>query len=356
MRSFAADNRLLFLKPNIVSAQVLGWERIKNELPHNFDPNDKALFERALTAHAAPAAVHEVNGCVAWTHPIIDHRGCRFLPVSRYVTRPFNLCGPFSWLRWIGEKRRPYAFEEAVLVYDGWSKANIYHWLCDTLPRLLMIEAVLGSGLPLLLPDSPPGIAAYQEATLEWFGYSGKIHRIPPSQPVRCRRLYVADYTAPVGQQRPQVIQALRSRLSNPISLRTDLPDRIYISRDKASVRRVREESILVSVLDKAGFKTLYLEDMAPQSQAEHLKAASIIVAAHGGGMANLIYCRPGTKILEIRNAQMVDFNCYFSLANSLGLTFYYEKAQPVEPEQHKQSDLSIDVASVEKLVEALVS
>ncbi|MFQ3577704.1 MAG: glycosyltransferase family 61 protein [Verrucomicrobiia bacterium] len=356
MHSFVADNGGWFFGPKIVSVEVLPWESINHQVPINFDPNDERLFEKDFFACVSPAAVHEVHGCLAWTHPIIDHAGRRFLPVSRWIPRPFDLCGPFSWMRWLGEKRRHHGFEEAALVYDGWSKNNIYHWICDTLPRLLMIEGIQGNALPLLLPDSPPTIAAYQQATLEWLRYQGEIYRIPPDQPVRCRKLYVADATAPSGQQRPSLIQTVRSRLSKAIPLRSDLPERIYISREKASVRRVQNESSLRSVLESAGFETLYLEDLPPQRQAEHFKAASFIVAAHGGGMANLIYCRPGTPVLEIRNGRVVDFNCYFALANNLGLSFHYFKAEPIDASRGNLSDLSVDVTKLERLIETLVS
>ena len=47
--------------------------------------------------------------------------------------------------------------------------------------------------------------------------------------------------------------------------------------------------------------------------------AASVVVGAHGAGLANLVFCRPGTRILEFMPMDHVR-PYYFTLAVRMGI------------------------------------
>jgi capsular polysaccharide biosynthesis protein len=77
-------------------------------------------------------------------------------------------------------------------------------------------------------------------------------------------------------------------------------PERIYISRSKAAVRRIANEASLVNLLEKKGFVTLNLEELPVQSQAEIFHNAKVIIGPHGSGFTNLIFSKPNTCVIEI--------------------------------------------------------
>jgi hypothetical protein len=47
------------------------------------------------------------------------------------------------------------------------------------------------------------------------------------------------------------------------------------------------------------GFSMHTLEGMTPRAQMQLFQNADFIVAPHGAGLANLLFCAPGTKIIE---------------------------------------------------------
>jgi len=80
------------------------------------------------------------------------------------------------------------------------------------------------------------------------------------------------------------------------------LPRRkIFISRAAYPARHILNEPELRSILEPNGFEFVAVESLTVVSQARLFHDADMIVGAHGSAWANLIFCRPGTQIVEIK-------------------------------------------------------
>jgi capsular polysaccharide biosynthesis protein len=98
---------------------------------------------------------------------------------------------------------------------------------------------------------------------------------------------------------------------------------RLYISRGLAGYRRVLNEDEVVNFLKKRGFEVAAMETMSVPEQALVMASCSVVVAPHGGGMSNLIFCSPRTKIVEIYSPELVA-TYFWKLSNQLNLDYYY--------------------------------
>ena len=56
--------------------------------------------------------------------------------------------------------------------------------------------------------------------------------------------------------------------------------------------------------------------------QASVFASSEVIVAPHGSGLTNLLFCRPGSKVIELFSHTYVN-PCYWVLSNSVGLDYY---------------------------------
>jgi capsular polysaccharide biosynthesis protein len=56
--------------------------------------------------------------------------------------------------------------------------------------------------------------------------------------------------------------------------------------------------------------------------QAAIFYTSDIIVGEHGSGLANLVFCREGTKVIEIFNAFWM-YPCFYAIARSVGLEYH---------------------------------
>ena len=66
---------------------------------------------------------------------------------------------------------------------------------------------------------------------------------------------------------------------------------------------------------------------------------ATHIVAAHGAGLTNLLWCNPGTKVMEIQDPKMIHKKVYPILSHHLGLKheLYLAKTVPISMEKNKR-------------------
>lgn len=85
---------------------------------------------------------------------------------------------------------------------------------------------------------------------------------------------------------------------------------------------------------------------------------AEVILSATGAGMTNMLFCRKGTKIVEMFNEGFV-VGPFYDMAPKIGLEYHYlicktgSKAKNLK--QGQEEDLVIDLAQLkEKLEEVL--
>ena len=97
----------------------------------------------------------------------------------------------------------------------------------------------------------------------------------------------------------------------------------IYISRNRSPRRRIENEEELLPILERYGFERHYLEEMDLPSQAALFAAARMVVAPHGAGLANLVWSREGTTVLELYPEFYHDPS-FRILASSCGLDYHY--------------------------------
>jgi hypothetical protein len=74
-----------------------------------------------------------------------------------------------------------------------------------------------------------------------------------------------------------------------------------YISRNKRDIkaRRLLNEEELFGPLKEAGFSVYTMDTLTFEDQIRLFRSSEIITGLHGAGMAWLIFCHPGTYLLE---------------------------------------------------------
>ena len=95
---------------------------------------------------------------------------------------------------------------------------------------------------------------------------------------------------------------------------------RIFISRRKTGKRTLANEAELERLLGAHGFETHAMEEYSLAEQAQLVHESETIVATHGAGLANLLFARPNTRVIEIVPAGRYNATCYPTQSRILGL------------------------------------
>lgn len=123
-------------------------------------------------------------------------------------------------------------------------------------------------------------------------------------------------------------------------------PGRIFISRCKASSRRITNENEVIRYLESYGFVPVRLEDWTVAQQIQLFASAEAIVSPHGAGLSNLAFCMKGTVVVEIFHRQHV-VPTYWMISNHNKLDYYMMYGQADETVQDRFSgfaDFSVDL------------
>lgn len=176
---------------------------------------------------------------------------------------------------------------------------NFCHWTLDYLPRLLFAKQV-GASFDNIVGPVPltPGFHRDSLATtLPGRSYmnleNGVLYKFE-------RLIYCDNYQSnlrhPAYDCHPDLISLLRKELAP-----TGTPNafkKIYVPRRHS--RRVANDQELWAVLAKLGFVRLDTDAMPLGEQIAAFENASHVVAPHGAALTNLLFCRPGTHVLEL--------------------------------------------------------
>lgn len=229
--------------------------------------------------------------------------------------------------------------------------SEYYHWLHDVLPRLEMALPFLPSGTRFLIQENP---RPYQLDCLQAYGITSDM-LIP--QPVtidsEVERLWFATPAGHTGLGSTTALNKVAERLKSFFCTdsATNAPKSIYVSRRKATCRRIINEDELELLLQTYGFTVINSEDLKFAEQVKTFSQAQIILGPHGAGLVNLIFAPENSTICEITPASVP---CYLILAKQLGKRFHRIPADSIETDN--RHDMHVDVENVKTTLNKLIS
>jgi Tfp pilus assembly protein PilF len=200
-----------------------------------------------------------------------------------------------------------------------------YHWMADLLPRvkLLQLAGIKLETVDFFVVNSRH--LPFQRETLNLLGIPNqKIIENSQFPHIKTPNLVVPSLPGDVGLMSPWTCQFMReSFLHKAATQGLQTPDLIYISRRHASYRRILNEDETIARLSPYGFVPIVLESLSFLEQVALFANAQAIIAPHGAGLTNTVFCNPGTQLIEIFSPEMVSVN-YWVVSNMIGLDYAY--------------------------------
>jgi capsular polysaccharide biosynthesis protein len=267
--------------------------------------------------------------------------------IARDVSVDFGKPFEEHWLLSFKKIRPPVFVAGTTAVVATALSAGYAHWLLEELPRLLVL------GAEEFATVIAHGTSQFSREALTRLSLSAKVLEPRRYSHFGCERLLVPSLISPPGFPSRRVGRLLTDFTADlGGQQRAGFGDRLYLSREKARRRRVTNDTELWDWLRPRGFVKLCAEELTWSEQIEVFRRAKVIVAAHGAGLANIVFCQPGTKIVEFFNRSYVN-GCYWRLASIQGLDYRPIVAAGSEPLtlalEANSLDINVDLPLIAK-------
>jgi len=208
---------------------------------------------------------------------------------------------------------------------------NYFHWLLEGVSRFNAAEfrgfgvlGQVGEDPHLLIP---PLDAPWKQQTVDLL-VPPDVRRtvVPAGATVHVERLvYIRELAG--GGMLPhrgllQAFDRMRAAAYAALGAQPAVPSRrLFISRADSSARVLVNEAEVWALAEAQGFERVVLSEIGVAEQVRLFAEATHVLAPHGAGLTNLLFCRPGTAVCELQMDSYVHWT-FRRLAALRGLTY----------------------------------
>ncbi|MDO8954809.1 MAG: glycosyltransferase 61 family protein [Gammaproteobacteria bacterium] len=220
---------------------------------------------------------------------------------------------------------------------------NYYHWLLETLPKLVLLDDIPGiSSYPLLVPDKLPEqfyealniINADKREIIklqanELYGVKDLIYlsNLSLSNEARHRLAKPDDYCIS-----PIAINFIREKCHELFSLQT--PSKLIYLERSAHYRALNNETEIKAAAISMGFEAVDCRHLNFKEQINLFSQAKFIIGPTGASFTNLIFTQNPAKALILYPGTIYEnFEIFNSIAKPIGLKLSFIKGSPNHPD-----------------------
>lgn len=180
---------------------------------------------------------------------------------------------------------------------------NYGHFLYDGLPLAYQTCLSLPAGAAVLVG---PELAPWQREILELLGIADRYEAM--TFPTRFSRVVASSHLSLHVSYPMRFIRPVFDRLRLVAGSGRKTNRCLFISRSRYSNERLLLNSDEVEALFRDnGFEVVHPERMSVAEQVAVFSEAAVVAGESGAGMANVGFCDPGTRILEIQPESFVE-------------------------------------------------
>lgn len=239
----------------------------------------------------------------------------------------------------------------ALNLGSTWAAINYGHFVLDALPRLELFERAGGllSEVDWIVLPAFKGAGAQRLVRALGLPAEKIVHAHRGTQ-VEFDAVWQPSYPC-ANQARcypPWVPEFYRARLPGTASAARR---RLYLPRGRGR-RSLANETELAPWLAAHGFETIDLGTVT--NGPELMASAEVVIAPHGAAMTDLVFCRPGTIVVELLPPNWL-WPYFYTLSVAAGLRYHAVIGEPAPRDAEGRPRFRMDVRKFEQVAEAAI-
>ncbi len=335
-------------------------EKMVRRFPENYVDGDLDFCKDQFSYQSYDVRLYEVRNCLLTARGFVYEN--RFSLVEESLVVPDSVKGnelkglnkkTFQFLKkFILKKKNLDLKKKYLIAFDDWSSSH-YHWVCECMCRLFSVKDILPDYI-IILPDTnyvkrvglkfldlldlqPKDIVFIKEEEMFYADYVSIVTR-------PCHTGYINDPL--IKKMQATIFEKIGNKKDDSLS-------RLYVSRERASYRKILNETQLLPLIKEYGFEIIHFEDFSFEEQVKLASRCGTLMSIHGAGLTNMIFMPQASSVIEFRRDKVYHNQCYWHLADALGHNYYYYFGQ-ADSEQVIEGNgcnLTIDVNKFEKML-----
>ncbi len=233
-------------------------------------------------------------------------------------------------------------FKYVWMPIDEYSAENPWHIWIDLVSRFRLLEKIYPNHFEdyVYVLANP---SAYFDKIAKVFFPKVKYMVMPKNETWRFKHIFVPSMSNHKDGIITPAMPNWLQRMADKSTLRTQEPTKKIIISRKQGNRTITNQAQLVMALK--GWETVTLEDMSIEDQVKCFSSATHILSPHGAGLINLLWCHPGTKVIEIQHEAFLEKKVYPILSHHLKLDHHVyvadtENIDGPKPKNKKAKDM----------------
>jgi len=294
------------------------FEPIKRTLPETPDTGYLKNFEPLLEDTPSPVFVIKAEGWRVWGNQgaVITSNNYLFRDVSKEFDKPDHTI--FKQFKLI----KPNLIKGTTAVIAASGADMYYHWMFDVLPRIKLIDDC----------NSPTAVdhyilyyrdVAFQNEGLAAVGID--LQKIvvsvdPWNFHIKAEHLIIPSFPSKLNTVSEDACRFLINTFLNKHA-GSKFGKKIYLKRK--GKREIVNGTEIENYLESLGFEAVLCENYTIAEQAAIFNNADIVIGPHGAAFTNVVFCKPGTKVIEFFAPVWIN-PCYWTICNEVFLKYYY--------------------------------
>jgi len=281
----------------------------------------------------------------------IIFKGLAYSDKSNFHTLNGSFAKPSLYLKSLFKIlfRKKIIIKEGFLASQEWGD-NFYHFTLELLPQIAYFSSQYPE-VPIIMPlnyKSKNFITGY----LSILGISPIFYDI--KSVVKIEKLFASEVPRIGNFNKKNILNLKESIEVIALLIKYKPPFRnVYLSRSKANRRKIINESVLISLLEKFGFEIYYAEDLEFSSKIQLFTETKVLISNHGAGLSNIVHLQTGQTIIELK-AFNDNYWTFFSLSKLLDHKYYYLFSKS-DSSNYRDSNIDVDLEELELLLKEII-
>ena len=240
---------------------------------------------------------------------------------------------------------------------------NFFHWIFDILPKIkLCSEHYLLKEIDFYYV---PNLQNFQKQTLSILNIKeDKILNSNLYRHIQASELIVVDHPwyhkgIIIDQNKflPSWIVHWLRDVYLKYAKKFDNNEKIYIDRTESRYNhcQIQNDNEIFNFLKEKGFSKCRVGELSFFEQIYLFNNAKIIIGAHGSAFTNLAFCKPDTKIIEIRPLIYKNYqnNNYKRISQINNLNYRLIETKKLDESQKKFGDIYLPIDELERCIKS---